>query len=88
MPAVEEGRESEEVDSGRPSGPTAAKVQAKKETKMTELEHIMQKEQLVCYHIDADRFAIHNVTLSLSLSLPSPPPLLDRFVMNMSKAVC
>ena len=44
--AGEEGKESETVDSDRPRSATT-KVQAKKEVKMTELEMIMQKEQLV-----------------------------------------
>ena len=43
----EEGKVSETVDSGRPRSATS-KVQAKKkEVKMTEIEMIMQKEQLV-----------------------------------------
>ena len=42
----EEGQESETVDSGRPRN-AISKVQAKKEVKMTELEMVMQKEQLV-----------------------------------------
>ena len=42
----EEAGQSEAVDSGRPSSP-APKAQTKVEVKMTELEVIIQKEQLV-----------------------------------------
>ena len=47
MRGGEEGREREAVDSGRPSSPTPKIQTTKKEEKMTKLEMVMQKEQLV-----------------------------------------